>query len=201
MRLYGSEISPFVRKVRLVIAELGLANQVELVMTEGAATDVDPGERGKAPLRKVPFLEIDGGRIVFDSSVICQHLAMVAPGQSLLPLSGWGRIDALTREALADGLCDAAVLSTYETRLRPEDKQWPDWIEGQWRKILGALDAMEKAPPPGWRFDLGDCAWAAALLHLDLRFPMRNWRDGRPRLQSWFETARARRSVKIFLPE
>ncbi|MEL6278317.1 MAG: glutathione S-transferase family protein [Pseudomonadota bacterium] len=196
MRVYGSETSPFARKVRIVIAELGVVDQVEIVMTSGAATDVDPGVRGKAPLRKIPFLETVDGKLVYDSSVICQYLAMSAPGQSLLPLSGWGRIDALTREALADGICDAAVLAVYETRLRPEDKQWQDWVEGQWRKITASLDAMEAATPPSWRFDLGDCAWASALMYLDMRFPLRNWRENRPKLVGWFEGVRTRRSLQ-----
>jgi glutathione S-transferase len=44
---------------------------------------------------------------------------------------------------MADGLLDAAILTRYEGALRPEDKRWPDWINGQTKKIEGVLAKLE----------------------------------------------------------
>ena len=41
-----------------------------------------------------------------------------------------------------DGIMDAAILMVYEYRVRPEDKRFPDFVEAQWSKVAGALDAL-----------------------------------------------------------
>ncbi|MEO1328682.1 MAG: glutathione S-transferase family protein [Pseudomonadota bacterium] len=195
LKLVGSHTSPFVRKTRIVTGELGLWDRVELVIAEGTALDADPGLRGAHPLKKVPFLELEDGALVYDSRTVCEALCQMVPGQTLLPEAGPARIETLTRQALVDGLCDAAVGAAYETRLRPPEKVWDDWIEAQLGKTARALDAIEATPPPAGRFDLGDCALAGALPYLELRYPDRPWREGRPKLAAWWETAKNRPAV------
>ncbi len=209
MKLYGSPISPFVRKARIVAGELGLGDALTFIVTEGAPTDLDPGLRAKNPLRKIPFLELGDGQIVYDSRVICEALAAAAAdpvkSEALLPPSGPSRFTVLTRQALADGICDAAVATAYERRLRPEDMVWERWVEAQLGKVWSGLDAAEQAVPGDGqaedRFDLGDCALACVPPYLDLRFPDHPWRDGRPRLTAWWERVRGRRSVSATLED
>ena len=202
MRLYGSQTSPYVRKTRIVVAETGLSHQVEFVAAEGAPLD-PPGLRGRNPLRKIPFLETTDGRLLFDSRVVAEALIAATPlrdaADGLLPPEGDDRFDALTRQALADGICDAAVAIAYETRLRPAEKQWSDWLDDLWSRVISGLDWLEASPRPEGRFDLGDCALAATLPYLDLRFGDRGWRDGRPVLSAWWEIAQLRPSVAATL--
>lgn len=198
MKLFGAEASPFVRKVRIVIGELDLDKRIEFVVAPGTPLD-PPGERTRNPLRKIPILEMSDGFVVYDSRVIIEALLEESPEQQLLPTRGRGRIEALTRQALADGIADSGVSISYERRLRPEAQQFSPWIEAQWTKIAGALDWSEKNAPPAHRYDLGDCALTAALVYLDLRFEDRPWREGRPRLAAFFERAKERESVKASL--
>src|SRR5579883_607108 len=122
MKLMYAPASPFVRKVRAAAAELGLDREIELVMTE-----VVPGKpnlaygAGYNPLRKIPALALEDGTVIFDSTVICEYLDARAGGGKLIPASGAERWRVLTRHALAQGMCDAAVLLRYETWLRPEE--------------------------------------------------------------------------------
>lgn len=204
MRLYGSAFSPFVRKTRIVVGELALDETVDFVSAEGTPLD-DPGLRAKNPLKKIPFLEFSDGRLAYDSRVVCVALIEAATDEAakraLLPSGGPDQMDALTRQALADGMCDAAVSVAYERRLRPAEFQWDVWMDMQLDKVAAALDALENTPPPSGRFDLGDCAVAATLPYLDLRFPDRPWRDGRPALTAWWAEAQRRPSVAATLPE
>lgn len=204
VKLYASPPSPFARKARIVAAELGVLDQVEIVNTEGVPFDPPGiGARAANPLRKIPFLQHVDGRLVHDSLVVClsliEEVAAPEAAARLLPPAGAARIDVLTREALSRGIGDAAISLLYEGRYRPEDKMWPDWVEAQWGKISGGLDAMEAAVPPDGRFDLGDCAWASALSHMDMRFEDRGWRDGRPGLSAWWEAVKQRPSVQAVL--
>lgn len=195
MKLVGLPASPFVRKALIVAAEVGLTNRVTLEEAAETPLDAAGGPRQANPIRKVPFLELAEGRVVYDSLVVCLALLEEAPDQTLLPAAGPAKIDCLTREALSRGLSDAAIAALYETRYRPEEKVWPDWIEGQWRKVASALDAMEAAIPPEGRFDLGDCGWASSLSHLDFRFAERNWRRDWPKIAAWFDGVATRPSV------
>ncbi len=198
MKLYGSKMSPFVRKTLIVVEELGLGDRVGFVAAEGTPLDA-PGLRAKNPLAKIPILECESGRVVYDSAVICETLLQKAPAHALLPVAGEARIDTLTRQALADGVADCAVTAAYERRLRPEAKRWDVWIDLQLGKVDRGLDAMDAEIAGAERFDLGDCAMAGVLAYLDARFADRPWRGGRPALADWFEAAKARPSVAAIL--
>jgi len=192
MRLYYSETSPFVRKVRVLVHEAGIGG-VEPVLAQGDA--LDPGSMPLAhnPLGKIPVLVTDDGSALYDSRVICRYLDDLA-GAGLYPPAPrlW---QALTLESAADGVTEAAVLIVYERRIRPEALRYPPWVEGQWAKIARTLDALERdwagylAGPP----DMAQIALACALGYLDLRLPARDWRAGRPGLAAW-EAGFARRA-------
>lgn len=202
MKLIWAGTSPYARKVMVVAHECGLADRIETV--DGAGTPTGPNATTVAhnPLGKLPCLVLDDGPAIFDSRVICQHLIGMAPDAGLLPEDNAARSRTLTLEALADGICDAAILIRYETVLRPEEKRWDDWLDAQWGKVDRALDVAEErwAAQLSGRFDLGHAALGCALGYLDLRYGDRDWRGTHPALASWYEGFAARASAQATAP-
>ncbi|MDP6953713.1 MAG: glutathione S-transferase N-terminal domain-containing protein, partial [Alphaproteobacteria bacterium] len=178
MLLHGSPFSPFVRKVLVLAHETGLAGRIEHRHASMTPVSPDPVLIPDNPLGKVPALVLDDGRALYDSRVICDYLDSLHDGSRMVPTEGAARLDVLRRQALADGLMDAAVLLRYETTLRPEALRWPDWVAGQWGKIDRTLNAMAAEAKDG-AIDLGTLATACALAYLDIRFPEHGWRQGR----------------------
>src|SRR5215468_11760497 len=142
MRLYFSPFSPYARKVRAVAIETGLDKKIEMVNV--ALTPVQPNADVDKhnPVGKIPALSVKGMDL-FDSPVICEYLDHQHKGRKLLPRKGRDRWVALRQQAMGDGLLDAAILTRYEGALRPEDKRWSDWSQGQMKKINGALGQLE----------------------------------------------------------
>ncbi|HKA89971.1 MAG TPA: glutathione S-transferase family protein [Haliangiales bacterium] len=95
--LYGVNASPFVRKVRVVLAEKGVPYDHEPVMPGNP----DPEYRQMSPLGKVPAWR-DGERAFSDSSVICQYLERVHPEPALYPSDPYDFARALWFEEYAD---------------------------------------------------------------------------------------------------
>ena len=185
MKLYHSATSPFVRKINVLLAESGLADRVMLEPVSGNPLNSGTMPVHANPLGKVPALELDDGRVLYDSRVICRYLDTLAGG-GFYP-KGDALWDALVLEATADGIMDAAVLMAYEVRVRPEASRSPDWIEGQWAKVARALDALESQWLTRLSGPLGvaQIAVGAALGYLDFRHGARDWRMRRPGLAAW----------------
>jgi glutathione S-transferase len=176
MKLLGSTTSPFVRKVRVVLAEKRLDYRFELENV------MSPDSRIKEsnPLGKVPCLIMEDGGAVFDSRVIVEYLDGLAPNAKLIPPNGRTRIEVKTWEALADGVSDAAVAVRMES-LRPENLRSADFVARQMGKVDTALEAManglaDKPWCAGAAFSLADIASGVALGYLDFRFPQLDWR-------------------------
>jgi glutathione S-transferase len=190
MKLFYSPASPFARKVRIVAAELGLADQIEVAQISPWAEE---GLRGYNPLSKIPALVLDDGVVLFDSRVICDYLNDLAKG-ALVPAAGRARALTLRMEALADGIGDAGVRRIVEER-RPNGDGHADVIARQNLALQAALDLAEgEADDFGEAFDLGQIALAAALGYLDFRLAHEDWRPNRPLLAEWFAKASARPS-------
>ena len=201
MKLYHSTTSPYVRKVMVAAIELGLAEQIERLPAKVSPIVRTAPVIGDNPLGKVPTLIADDGAILFDSRVIAEHLDSLAGGGRLIPASGPARWQALTEQALADGMLDAALLERYETTLRPPELLWPAWRDGQHDKVEKALDRMdETAPGFAGRVDIGTIATACALAYLDFRFPDLGWRERRPLLAGWFAGFAERPSMTATVP-
>ena len=178
MKLIGSLTSPYVRKVRIVMAEKKL--DFQLVLEDPWAGD----EVLKSnPLGKVPCLVMEGGEAVFDSRVIVEYLDTLSPVGKLIPPSGRERTEVRTWEALADGILDAAVAARMERvwPQRGDAQRCEPWIERQMSRIDAALTAMSKGlgDKPycmGIHLTLADIAAACALGYLSFRFPAIDWR-------------------------
>lgn len=196
MKLWYSPASPFVRKVRTVAHEAG--RELELVRVNTNVIESDSELRSRNPLGKIPALELDDGRVLFDSRVACAYLVSNLSGSPLNPADERLRFDALVLEALADGILDAAVNIRYETALRPEAYRWSDWIDGQMLKVDTALDTVEKKWISSLNGDVtvGVIAAACMLGYLDFRYPDLGWDTNRPELAKWFADFRQRDSFR-----
>lgn len=202
MKLHYALPSPYVRKVRAVAIELGLDDRIEL-LTQGV-TPVSPVAELNAdnPLGKIPCLITDDGEALYDSHVICGYLDSLVDGKSVIPAAGAVRWTALRREALADGILDAAVGRRYETFLRPKEMQWDAWIDGQRDKFIRSLDQFEQeAASFGDLVDIGTIAAACACGYMDFRYTDEHWRNTRPTLATWYETFSKRPSIATTAPE
>ncbi len=183
MKLIGSLTSPYVRKVRVVMAEKKLDYQ--LVLEDPWGTDAVLKSN---PLGKVPCLVMEGGEAVFDSRVIVEYLDTLSPVGKLIPPSGRERVEVRTWEALADGLCDAAILARLERTWGPrEGARSEAWVQRQLGHVHSALKAMSLGlgDTPwccGNHFTLADVACGTALSYLDFRFPEIAWRGEYPNL-------------------
>ena len=180
MRLIGAPTSPYVRKVRVVLAEKKLDYKFvpEDVWAEG--TQIGASN----PLGKVPCLVMDGQDAVFDSRVIVDYLDTLSPVGKLIPPAGRERVEVKTWEALADGLLDAAILARLERNWpgRSDAERSSAWIARQMKKVDDALAAMSRGLgektwcTPTVHLTLADIAVGCALGYLDFRFPELDWR-------------------------
>ncbi|WP_298355053.1 glutathione S-transferase [Rhodoblastus sp.] len=185
MKLYFSPTSPFSRKARIAAALAGVDDRIELVRADtNNPTDV---LRVKNPLGKIPTLEREDGPCIYDSAVICAYLDELAGGGRVIPAEREARFAALTLEALADGVADAAILQIYEKRMRAESEYSENWIAHQRGKIDRAMASLEASPPQPGASHIGAIALACALGYLDLRFDGA-WRAGHPRLVAWLDS-------------
>jgi glutathione S-transferase len=185
MKLIGSTTSPYVRKVRIVLAEKKLDYQFVLENVWAADTTMPDSN----PLGKVPCLVMEGGEAVFDSRVIVEYLDTLSPVGKLIPMQGRERAEIKTWEALGDGLLDAAILARLEATWdgRTEGQRSHVWIDRQMGKIDAVLKAMstglgDKPFCSGVHFSLSDVATGYALGYLDLRFASIDWRGRYPNL-------------------
>ena len=201
MKLLYSQTSPYVRKVLVLAHETGLIDRLELVPVTVAPVTPNPTVAAENPLVKIPALIREDSVALYDSAVILEYLDGLHDGPKLIPAAGEARWTALQRQAAADGLLDAAILVRYETVLRPEEKRWPEWIDGQMRKLRGALAAFEvDGVTLGQSLTVGEIAIACALGWLDFRYPDENWREGRPRLADFYAKFAERPSMKATPP-
>ena len=201
MKLIGSVTSPFVRKVRVVMAE----KKLDFTFIQENVWAPETTIQQTNPLGKVPCLVMEDGSTLYDSRVIAEYLDTLTPVCKLLPPNGRERAEVKVWEALADGVLDAGVLVRLEKTLRPEQQQSQDWIDRQWTKVHAGLRAMSEglgeAPfCMGKHYTLADVAVGCALGWLVFRFPEVAWRDDYPNLARLFDKLSERPSFKDTLP-
>jgi glutathione S-transferase len=190
MKLIGSNTSPYVRKVRVVMAEKKLDYEYLLEDVWAASTTIGLA----SPLGKVPCLVMEGGEALFDSRVIVEYLDTLSPVGKLIPSVGRERAEVKTWEALSDGVLDAAILARLEATWseRSAMQRSQAWIDRQLGKVDAALQAMSKGlgDKPycvGIHLSLADIAVGVAVGYLDFRFPKINWRESHPNLAKLHE--------------
>jgi glutathione S-transferase len=200
MKLIGTVASPFVRKVRIVLAEKKIDYDFE---TQNPWNDT-PEFRANNPLAQVPVLVLEDGSTLFDSRVIVEFLDNVSPLARLLPSGNRERIEVRRWEALADGMLDAGVLVRME-RQRKKAERSQAWIDRQWGKMTAGLALMEQDLDAalwcaGNGYSLADIAVGTCLGWLDFRFPDIAWRDNCPCLVRHFTKLSERASFLDTVP-
>ena len=199
MRLFCTLTSPYARKVRVVLAEKKI--DFELVVDNPRSSELISQYN---PLARVPVLVLDDDSAVYDSPVIVEYLDNVAPNSKLMPQPNRERIEVKCREALADGLIDAAVAIRLEM-MRPAKQCDDALIERNHLAIGRSLQTLEhKLGDSTWcmgtHFGLADIAVGSALGYLDFRFGDIDWRPAQPNLTRLYDKLMQRASFKDTVP-
>jgi glutathione S-transferase len=195
--LHWSPRSPYVRKAMVALHEKGLADGVRTVRTYADPMIPHEGLMRLNPLSKIPTLELDDGRVLFDSHVICRWAdEQSEAGPRLFPC-GAGQFEAERDEALGNGLLDVALAWLVETRMRPETQRSAELVTVYRTKLIRTADWLEAHVPVLEQrpFDIGHLTIGVALAYLDFRFASENWRDGRQELARWHAIFSERASV------
>ncbi|MDA9208434.1 glutathione S-transferase [Octadecabacter sp.] len=199
MKLITSPPSPYARKIRVLLRETGMIDRVEEVDVATSPMDSAADALAGNPTGKIPSLLREDGPSIYDSRVISRYLNDIGncglyPERSLYEI--------LTLEATADAIMDATVGMVYETRLRPEAQQSPEWLDAQWGKAERAISAINSR----WMSHLNgplnaaQIATSCALAYLDLRHDARGWRVGHEALSAWQAEFAARPSMQATDP-
>ena len=204
MKLIGATASPYVRKVRVVMAEKRL--EFEFATTNVWAGDTDITDVN--PLGKVPCLLLEDGTPMIDSRVIVEYLDSLSSTGSMLPEAGRARAEVKTWEALADGALDAAILARLEATWggRTDEQRSQAWIDRQLGKVTLALRAMSErlgnrnSYCSGDQLNLSDVAVGCALGWFDFRFPRIDWRAAHPNLARLYGRLIERPSFSSTMP-
>ena len=203
MKLLGAVTSPYVRKVRIVMAEKKLEYEFVQEDVWAASTSIVLSN----PLGKVPCLLMETGEALYDSRVIVEYLDTLSPVGKLIPPSGRERTEVKVWEALADGLLDAAIAARLEAHWvgRREAERSQAWIDRQLGKVHDTLAAMSKGLSDnsmcaGIHLSLADIAVGCALGYLDFRFPNIAWRRDYPNLDKLQEKLMQRQSFIESVP-
>lgn len=200
MKLFHSPASPYVRKVVVLLHEMGKSDAVELATVTTTAFASDETLKAANPLARLPALQRADGVTIYDSRVITNYLNELFEG-NFYP-TGNSRWENLTLEATGDGIMDSAVSMAYEMRLRPEAERSQTWIEAQWEKVsrtTAALNARWMSHLSG-PITVAHISVACALSYLDFRHDARNWRQGNEALAKWHKDFAARPSMLASQP-
>lgn len=142
MKLIGRNVSPFVRRVAVVMRLSGLSYEQENLATADQLEEI----KEYNPVGRVPALELDDGEVLIDSTAIIDYLTEMAPSdKKLVPISGPERWAVLRYTAIALGVMDKGVALSYERKRRPADKVWDEWVARLSGQVEGGLDALEQA--------------------------------------------------------
>ncbi|WP_310496160.1 glutathione S-transferase N-terminal domain-containing protein [Sandarakinorhabdus sp.] len=172
MKLFASLTSPYARKLRILAHEL----KIGLPLEETSPLDDAAALLAANPLGKVPALVLDDGQVIVDSPVIAAFLLANVPEQKLIAATGAAHWQALTTEALADGILDAAIVLRFNA---VQGVTTGLWLERQYRAIDRALAVLAmRIGHSGF----GDICIVVACEYLDLRFAHIDWRGAQPAL-------------------
>ena len=197
MTLFHNPASPFVRKVRVLLAETGQQDRVALHGCMPTPVNPDAHVVQGNPVGKIPALRLADGTVLHDSRVILDYFDHQHVGNPLIPRDGSARWRRLTLASMADGILDAAVLTRYEVALRPVEKHWAAWLDEQRNKIRRTLDELEHEATAELtsHFDIAAISVACALGYLDFRHPDMQWRSDNPQLAAWYAEVSQRPSM------
>jgi glutathione S-transferase len=204
VRLYVTPASPWVRRVRVTILELGIEDRFEFVQTKwphswGTQTVAMPADFTAAtPTMRIPALVTDTVTLT-DSHAICDYLNAEFGQYRLLPPDGASRWQALATMALANAVLEAQIMRRAET-LRSDKDRSADFIAKMRDRTFRCFAALEAHLPTfGSTFDLAQITTAVACSYDDWRYGP-DWRGAAPKLASWYDKVAERESMKVTEP-
>jgi glutathione S-transferase len=197
MKLLYSPASPFARKVRVVAAEKKLELDLERADPYASTANLS----GVNPLGKIPVLIMDDGASLFDSRVIVEYLDGLSPVHKLIPENSRDRIAVKRWEAVADGLCDAALAARMENNRPDKNESSTQQIDRQMAKVVASVEHMarelgEREYCVGSALSLADIATGCALGYLKLRYADMGWDIAQPNLARLYKKLMSRTSFK-----
>ncbi len=201
MKLLYTVNSPYARKVRIVAAE----KHIEVQLQEVVLSAPDCPVKDYNPLGKVPVLILSDGDSLYDSRVIAEYLDNRTPLAHLIPKDNGAKSAVRRWEALADGVCDAAVAVMLEQR-KSAQMQDPAFIVKQMDKVTRGLAVLNNDLGQNkWcvddTFSLADIAVGCTLGYLGLRFSQEiNLAEDYANLERLQLTLLQRQSFKDTLP-
>ncbi len=183
IRLHWSPRSPFVRKVVIAAHEANLAARLVLVRTVVSTTAANAALLLENPLGKLPTLTLQDGSSVYDSPVIVEYFAQIAPQSGLLPLANPERLTALRQQALGDGLMDL-MLQWLEERRQPARPDSQRLLTANAAKFDAIIKRLEEEVAELRRrpFDVGHISFGCALSYVVFRFGDLWWQADHPML-------------------
>jgi len=204
MRLYVTVASPWVRRVRVTILELGIEDRFEFVQTSwphswGTQTVAMPADFTAATaVMRIPALVTDGVTLT-DSHAICDYLNAEFGNYRLLAREGKARWQALAAMALANSVLEAQIMRRAET-LRSDKDRSDDFIAKMRDRTFRCFAALETHLPAfGPTFDLAQITTAVACGYDDWRYGP-DWRGAAPKLAAWYDQVADRPSMKATQP-
>lgn len=169
-KLHGVSGSPFVRKVRVALAEKGIDYEHVMVMPFGQT----PEYLAMSPLGKIPCYE-DQGQAIPDSSVIIDYLEHVHPEPALYPKEPLERAKALFLEEYCDTRANEALLTIFRERfVKPnflqqetDEEAVRQSLEEEVPQVLDYLQAQIGDKPflVGGQFSIADIAAASPFVN------------------------------------
>ena len=202
MKLLAALISPYSRKVRVVLAEKKIDCEMEIVDVAPADNPVNTHN----PLGKIPTLLLDDGTALYDSRVIVEFLDSVSPISRLIPEPTRDRVAVRRWEALADGVLDAGLLVRYES-LRDAKEQSKTWVGKQLARMKRGAEQIskelgERTYCHADRYSLADIAVACCSGWLAFRKPGGvDWLKDYPALSRHYDKMMERPAVADTLPK
>lgn len=205
MRLYVTPASPWVRKVRVAILELGIADRFEFVQTKwphswGTQTVAMPADFTAAtPVMRIPALVADDVTLT-DSHAICDYLNVALGGYRLLAREGAARWRATAAMSIANGIIEAQVARRAEL-LRTGADRSDDFIAKMRDRQMRCYASLEEQHLPafGSTFDLAQITTAVACGYDDWRYGP-DWRTAAPKLAAWYDAIAERPSLAATAP-
>jgi glutathione S-transferase len=204
VRLYVTPASPWVRRVRVAILELGIQDRFEFVQTKWShdwatrAVEHRPDFLEATPVVRIPAL-VTGSFTLTDSHSICDYLNGEHGGFRLLAREGAARWQALADMSIACGIIEAHISRRAEL-LRSEDERSDDFVGKMKDRELRCFAALEKRVPHfGATFDLAQITTAVACGYESWRYG-EEWRGVAPKLAAWYDGVAQRPSMKATEP-
>jgi glutathione S-transferase len=198
MKLYDFPLAPNPRRLRIYLAEKGLAIP-RITVDLRAGEQRAPEFLAKNPHGSLPVLELDDGTLLTESEAIIEYLEELHPEPPMLGRTPLER--AKTRRL--ERLCEIAVLFRAARYVHavvaplPGAKPNPalaEWARSELPRGLAVLEAELGAFVAGERVTVADCTLFAAFEFA--RLAGLKLEDGYPRLAAWYERFSRRPSAK-----